>query len=78
MRVFEIVPTVDYFAGVALVAADNTNVAISLWKECDEWNDNLWVNGKCNCFENKDIIAITDTPKVLIDTICDTSRWSVN
>lgn len=75
MRVFEIVPTVDYFAGIALVAADNANVAISLWKEYDELNDELWVDGKCNCFENKELDANTDTPKVLIDTIYDTSWW---
>ena len=75
MKVFEIVPTVDYFAGVALVAADYTNVAISLWKEYDDLNDRYWVYGKCNIFENKDITANTDTPKVLIDTICDTSWW---
>lgn len=75
MRVFEIVPTVDYFAGIALVAADNTNVAISLWKEYDELNNDLWVDGKCNCFENKELDAKTDIPKVLIDTICDTSWW---
>lgn len=75
MRVFEIVPTVDYFAGIALIAADNTNVAISLWKEYDELNNDLWVDGKCNCFENKELDANTDIPKVLIDTICDTSWW---
>ena len=75
MKVFEIVPTVDYFGGVALVAADNTNVAISLWKEYYEQNEQLWVNGKCNIFENKDIIANTDIPKVLIDAIFDTSWW---
>ena len=75
MRVFEIVPTREYFIGVALIAADNTNVAISLWKEYDELNDRHWVDGKCNIFENTDITANTDTPKVLIDTICDTSWW---
>ena len=25
--------------------------------------------------KNKDMVANTDTPKVLIDTICDTSWW---
>ena len=75
MRIFEIVPTTNYFAGIALVAADNANIAISLWKEDYEQNDELWVNGKCNCFENKDITANTDTPKVLIDTIVDTRKW---
>lgn len=75
MKVFQIVPTKEYFAGVALVAADNANVAISLWKKDYETNDDLWLDGKCECFENKDITANTDTPKVLIDTICDTSWW---
>ena len=75
MRVFEIVPTREYFIGVALVAADNTNVAISLWKEYDELNDRHWVDRKYNILGNTDITANTDTPKVLIDTICDTSWW---
>lgn len=75
MKVFQITPTANYFAGIALVAADNANIAISLWKEDYEQNDELWVDGKCNCSENTDIVAKTDTPKVLIDTICDTSWW---
>lgn len=75
MKVFEIVPTKEYFAGVALVAANNTNVAITIWKQEEEQNNDLWVKGKCYCFERNDLQTNIDVPKVLIDTIVDATKW---
>jgi len=77
MKVYEIVPTSEYVAGVAIIAADNANVAISLWKQDDEQNDDLWYEGHCNCFERKELTANVDNPKVLIDTIVSTYPTNV-
>ena len=71
MTVYEIVPHKSYIEGIALVAAESKNVAINLWIKEDERNKDLWYEGKCSCFVNTDLKAVTDTPKVLIDKIVD-------
>ena len=75
MKVFQIIPTNPDVVGTALIAADNANVAISMWKSYDEVNDKLWVTGECNCTENKELDAKTDIPKVLIDEIIHSDFW---
>lgn len=75
MQIFEIVPTKEYFAGCAIVAADNKNVAINIWKQAEEQNDNLWFDGKCWCMERPELKTDIDVPKVIIDTLVDTTNW---
>lgn len=75
MKVFEIVPTKEYFAGVALVVANNINVAINIWKQEEEQNNDLWFDGKCLCMESTELKTDIDIPKVIIDTIVDTTKW---
>ena len=75
MKVFEITPTKEYFAGCAIVAAPNRNVAINIWQQAEEQNSDLWYDAKCWCMERDELQTTVDIPKVLIDTIVDTTNW---
>lgn len=75
MKVFIIAPTKEYFAGCAIVVADNKNVAINIWKQDNENNSDLWFDGKCYCIEQSQLKTDLDIPKVIEDSIVDTTKW---
>lgn len=69
MQVFKIIPNHRYFYGCAIIAANNREEAIEVFKDSDEFNDSLYSEGRCTC----DIIDKLDydcsKPTVIVDTV---------
>lgn len=69
MQVYKITPTANYSYGCAIVAANNREEAIKIFKEYDDFNDVLYDDSKCVCNIIDKLDYDCSKPTIIVDTV---------
>ena len=69
MKVYKITPRTNYSYGCAIVAANNREEAIKVFKDSDEFNDLLYDDTNCVCNIIDKLDYDCSEPTVIIDTV---------
>ena len=69
MQVYNITPTINYSYGCALVAANNRDEAIKIYRDRNEFNDYQYVDYNCVCNIIDRLEYDCVEPTIILDTI---------
>jgi hypothetical protein len=69
MQVYKITPTIDYSWGCALVAANNRDEAIRIYRAKNEFTDYQYVDYKCVCNIVDKLTYDCVEPTIILDTV---------
>ncbi len=69
MKVYKIIPTTEHSYGCAIIAANNREEAIKLFKDFDKFNDVLYDNARCVCTIIDKLDYDCSEPTIIIDTV---------
>ena len=69
MKVFKIIPTAEYSHGCAIIAANNREEAIKIFKDFDKFNDILYDDAECVCNIIDKLNYNCSEPTIIVDTV---------
>lgn len=69
MLVYKIEPTYRYAYGCALVAANNEDEAINLYRNSNEYRDYSYEEYDCVCELVDNLVYNCEEPTIIIDTV---------